>query len=87
MKTAALQKVLRELLTKMLMRNIKKNSLNHLYQNEQTARLSECCLRDVKKRSLFPQSKFWIQVNPKKSKIYQIINSKKELINRADTKE
>ena len=23
-----------------------------------------------KKRSLFPQSKFWIQVNPKKSKIY-----------------
>jgi len=40
-----------------------------------------------KKRSLFPQSKFWIQVNPKKSKIYQIINSKKELINRADTKE
>lgn len=32
------------------------------------------------KRSLFPQSKFWIQVNPKKSKIYQKINSKKELI-------
>ena len=30
-----------------------------------------------KKRSLFPQSKFWIQVNPKKSKIYQKINSKK----------
>ena len=59
MKTAALQKVLRELLTKMLMRNIKKNSLNHLYQNEQTARLSECCLRDVKKNDhFFPNPSF-----------------------------
>lgn len=34
------------------MRNIK-ISLNHLYQNEQTARLSECCLRDVKKTITF----------------------------------
>ena len=39
-----------------------------------------------KKRSLFPQSKFWIQVNPKNQR-YIKNQFKKELINRADTKE
>lgn len=40
-----------------------------------------------KKWSLFPQSKFWIQVNPKNQSYIKNQFKKKELINRADTKE